>query len=121
MALDRFGARRAFGIGAVLLALGLFLSSRAQGYWQLALSYGVVSGLGITILGLGPQAGLIARWFRRKRGIALGVAFAGTGLGALIMTPRASMVLTGRAALEASGGVAAVTSKATSPTTTSPN
>ncbi|UCG24800.1 MAG: MFS transporter [Chloroflexota bacterium] len=87
LALDRFGARRTFGAGAALLALGLFLSSQVQSYWQLAFSYGVVAGLGITILGLGVQAGLIARWFRRKLGMALGLAFAGTGLGAFILTP----------------------------------
>lgn len=87
MALDRFGARRTFSVGAFVLALGLLLSSQVETYWQLVLSYGLVAGLGITILGLGPQAGLISRWFLKKRGVALGVAFAGTGLGTLLLTP----------------------------------
>lgn len=87
MALDRFGVRRTFGVGAIVLALGLLLSSLVEVYWQLVLSYGLVAGLGITILGLGPQAGLVSRWFVKKRGLALGIAFAGTGLGTLILTP----------------------------------
>jgi MFS family permease len=87
MALDRFGARRTFGIGSLLLALGLFMSSQVVAYWQLVLSYGLVAGLGISILGLGPLAGLISRWFIKKRGVALGAAFAGTGLGTLLLTP----------------------------------
>jgi MFS family permease len=87
IALDKYGARKTFSVGIGFLALGLLLSSQVSDRWQLALTYGVIAGLGITILGLGPQAGLIARWFRRNRGVAIGIAFAGTGLGTLLLTP----------------------------------
>ncbi|MCA9951184.1 MAG: MFS transporter [Anaerolineales bacterium] len=87
LALDRWGVRVVFAVGAGFLALGLFMSSQIDSLWQLAFTYGVVVGLGITILGLGLQAGMLANWFRKRLGLAIGIAFAGTGLGTLLLTP----------------------------------
>ncbi|MCP4416455.1 MAG: MFS transporter [Chloroflexi bacterium] len=93
MMLDRWGVHRLFTAGAVLLALGLWFSSRVQSLMQLAIAYGIVVGLGITILGLGLQASVVSRWFRKKLGLAIGLTFAGTGIGTLVITPAAEYLV----------------------------
>ena len=109
LALDRWGVRPVFSVGVSLLALGLLLSSRIQTLAQLAFTYGFVSGVGITVLGLGLQASVVSRWFRQRRGVAIGITFAGTGLGSLLLTPGVALMIERigwRAAYVVLGGVA---------------
>jgi len=87
--LDRWGVRRVFVVGLLVLASGLALTSRMMSLVQFYLFYGVWTGFGITILGLSMQAAVIARWFDQlgRRGLAIGLAFSGTGIGILILAP----------------------------------
>ncbi len=87
--LDRLGARRVFMIGILALASGLFMTSFIDTLWQFYLYYGIWTGLGISILGLAIHAATISRWFDRqhRRGLAIGLAFSGSGIGILVMAP----------------------------------
>lgn len=71
-------------IGSLLTGSGLILSSFTTSLWQLLLSYGVFVGLG---LGLISSSTFIAvnSYFSLKRGRAVGLALAGTGLGQMLM------------------------------------
>lgn len=94
IALDRWGPRPVFGVGVCLMAFGLGLSSRVTSLADLLLSYGVVEGVGLGITGLGPVASVVAGWTTpAQRGRALGIAFAGTGLGSLIFVPLANLLI----------------------------
>ena len=94
LALDRWGPRPVFGLGVCLMALGLWLSSRATSLADLLLSYGVIEGIGLGITGLGPVASVVAGWTTpAQRGRALGIAFAGTGLGSLLFVPLANRLI----------------------------
>ena len=94
IALDRWGPRPVFALGVCTMAAGLWLSSRAASLNDLLLSYGVICGVGLGVTGLGPVASVVAGWTTpARRGRAIGIAFAGTGLGSLLFVPLANRLI----------------------------
>jgi MFS family permease len=92
--LDRLGPRIVFSGGSLLLAIGLLLSSQVTSLTQLMIAYGVIGGAGLAVIGLGPVAANIAAWTPpARRGRAVGIAFAGTGLGSLIFVPLSTWLI----------------------------
>ena len=65
--------------------------------WQFQLVIGLMSGLGVSMLGMVPASMLISRWFRDRMSTAMGVAYAGFGTGTIVVVPLAqrSIELTG--------------------------
>jgi sugar phosphate permease len=81
---DRFGARRVIVVSLVLLALCLCgLAAARPPVWHLYVLYGLAGCLGVATVPV-TYSRVIANWFDRKRGIALGVASMGVGLGAFL-------------------------------------
>lgn len=85
--LDRLGPRIMFSLGALLLGLSLYLSSLASEILFLQLSYGVLGGIALGMIGLGQMAAVVGGWMPQRRGLAIGLTFAGTGMGSLIFVP----------------------------------
>jgi MFS family permease len=85
--IDRFGTRKVMPFGVIVLTIGLLSSSFISSLWQLYLFYGVLMAAGITHIGFIPNVLIISNWFFRHRALALGIANAGRGAGALILLP----------------------------------
>lgn len=79
-AADRFGVRPLMVAGALMLAAGYFLYASVTSltgiYWIHVLFAGALAGCGLVV-----NVILVSRWFVRNRGLALGIALAGTSLG----------------------------------------
>lgn len=85
--LDRFGTKKISVAGCLALVLGLFLSSRVTDLWQLYICFGLVLAVGFTFAGMVPHIFLISEWFSSKRASAIGVVYAGTGVGIMLLAP----------------------------------
>ena len=89
---DRVGPRRVFLAAAALIGTGMILSSVATSIWHVYLSYGVVLGLGVACAFV-PSVATVGQWFVRRRGLAIGIAVAGTGIGSLVLAPLSSALI----------------------------
>ena len=109
--IDRFTVRRVMPVAALVLATGMIAMSMTQEKWHLYLSYGVLVGLGMVAVGTVPNYTVIQNWFRRNRGLAMGSASAGIGLGMLLIVPATQSLIEGigwRKALWVLAGLIAV-------------
>src|SRR5205085_6309407 len=85
--MDRFGPRGVMELGVVLMGGGMLLAPLTTQPWHLYLTIGVLVGGGSVCLGYSGQSLFLPNWFVRKRGLAMGIAFAGVGIGSIIMLP----------------------------------
>jgi MFS family permease len=83
---DRRGPRLIVAIGGFSMGLGLLLASRANAIWQLYILFGGMGGLGAASFYV-PLASTLSKWFKKKRGLVLGILTAGVGMGAVIFSP----------------------------------
>jgi MFS family permease len=83
---DKFGPAKVMVFCGLMIGFGLVLSSRIDMLWQFYLAYGLIVGIGLSGV-FSIAVGTTARWFRKYRGLALGMVVSGAGLGTLIIVP----------------------------------
>src|SRR3982075_652020 len=78
--MDRAGPRAVMELGVALMAGGLLLAPLTSPPWHLYLTIAVMVGAGSVCLGYSGQSLFLPNWFIRRRGLAMGLAFAGVGI-----------------------------------------
>jgi MFS family permease len=84
--LDRFGPRKVILPGALVFGLTL-LSFPFARHPVLFFGAFILSGIAGSTTGMVAYLGVVSRWFDRKRGLALGLAMVGIGLGSFVLPP----------------------------------
>jgi MFS family permease len=81
--IDRVGARAVILAGVALVSGSLILMSRVSHFWQFELLC-IVEVIGYVFAGPLANQVLVAKWFERRRGQAMGYAYLGLGLGGVV-------------------------------------
>ncbi len=85
--INRWGPGSLFSAGAVLVSTGLILTTYADSPTLLFLALGVGVVGGAVSLAYVGHSYLLPFWFERQRGLAIGLAFSGVGVGAILILP----------------------------------
>ena len=89
---DRFGPRLVVLAGAVLLTLGLALSSRATTLLEFQIVYGVIVGVAAGA-NIAPMRATTTGWFEKNRSLAVSMVSAGMGMAPMTISPFASWLI----------------------------
>ena len=91
--MDALGPRSVMELGVALMAGGLLLAPQTTQPWHLYLTIGVMVGAGSICLGYSGQSLFLPNWFNRRRGLAIGLAFAGVGIGSVTLLPWVQLMI----------------------------
>src|SRR5215469_11781275 len=84
---DISGPRIVIWTGVALMSAGLLLAPFVTSPWQLYATLGVAVGGGANMMTYTVHSQFLPYWFVRRRGLAISIAFAGAGVGAVLLLP----------------------------------
>ena len=73
-------------IGVLISAVGSIGASFCTTSWQMYLVFSIPVGIGFSCAFL-PTLSLLGMWFKKRRGLATGIAVAGSGIGTIAIPP----------------------------------
>ncbi len=83
---NRYGFRPITMIGAVIASFAFGISYFADGVVYLYLIYGVIGGIGFSMIYI-PSVIIVGYYFERWRALATGIALCGSGVGTFLFAP----------------------------------
>ncbi|KXS22383.1 MFS general substrate transporter [Gonapodya prolifera JEL478] len=89
---DKYGFRLVGFVGAFLYALTGVLAAQCNAVWQLMLSQGLLGGIA-TSCAFYSIIPVLPQYFEKRRGMAVGMAVSGVGLGGFLMAPWTQAIL----------------------------
>ncbi len=89
---DKYGPRLLVTANGVLTGIAFLLMSQISSLWQVYLIWGFLMGIAGACCFI-PLISTIPRWFAKNRGIAMGIAATGFGLGGIIAPPLAQWLI----------------------------
>lgn len=84
---DTKGPRFVIEAGVLIAAAGLMTATLIATPWQLYATLGLLVGIGTNCTSYAVHSQFLPNWFVRRRALAIGVAFSGTGAGAILILP----------------------------------
>jgi MFS family permease len=84
---DWRGPRPVILCGVLLVSSGVLLAPYIRQPWQLYATLGVLVGGGANMMTYTIHSQFLPNWFVARRALAIGIAFAGAGIGAIVLLP----------------------------------
>ncbi len=83
---DRYGPQKVIATGGLVGVMGYILAGLVNEVWQFYGSF-IINGVAMAGVGTVPTTAVISKWFKKRRGTAIGIMSAGVGAGGLVMSP----------------------------------
>jgi len=83
---DRYGVRAIISLGAFVAGLGFVFLSLMNNLWHFYVAY-IMIGVGLAAVGPISTTAVVSNWFKKHRGMTIGIMSVGVGAGGFVLSP----------------------------------